>query len=140
MSTPSSKLTNYAYATHGYHDSVLRAHQSRTAQNSAAYLLPSLRPDMNILDVGCGPGTITADFAALVYQGYVVAFDVTEDVVEHARTHAEQRGLDNITFQVGSVLKIRPAAKRSPRSPDRSSYRTGNQVFKRLSHNPRSCR
>lgn len=61
---------------------------------------------MNILDVGCGPGTITADFAALVYQGYVVAFDVTEDVVEHARTHAEQRGLDNITFQVGSVLKL----------------------------------
>ncbi len=104
--TPSSKLINSAYATHGYHDSVLRAHQSRTAQNSAAYLLPSLRPDMNILDVGCGPGTITADFAALVYQGHVVALDITEDVVGHARMHAERRGLDNITFQVGSVLKL----------------------------------
>ncbi|KAK0446762.1 methyltransferase type 11 [Armillaria borealis] len=100
------RLTNRAYATHGYHDSVLRAHQSRTAQNSAAYLLPSLRPDMTILDVGCGPGTITADFAALVYQGHVVALDITEVVVEHARIHAEQRGLDNITFQVGSVLKL----------------------------------
>ncbi|KAK0488972.1 methyltransferase type 11 [Armillaria novae-zelandiae] len=104
--TPISKLANRTYATHGYHDSVLRAHQSRTAQNSAAYLLPELRSDMNILDVGCGPGTITADFAALVYQGHVVALDITEDVMEHARMHAEQRGINNITFQVGSVLKL----------------------------------
>ncbi|KAK0217896.1 methyltransferase type 11 [Armillaria fumosa] len=89
-------LTNRAYATHGYHDSVLRAHQSRTAQNSAAYFLPSLRPDMNILDVGCGPGTITADFAALLYQGHVVALDITED----------QQALKNITFQAGSVLEL----------------------------------
>ncbi|KAK0501330.1 methyltransferase type 11 [Armillaria luteobubalina] len=55
---------------------------------------------MNILDIGCGPGTITADFAVLSYQGHVVALDITEDVMEHARMHAEQRGINNITFQV----------------------------------------
>src|ERR1022692_4484109 len=49
--------------THGHHESVLRSHRWRTAQNSAAYLLPSLRPGQDILDVGCGPGTITVDLA-----------------------------------------------------------------------------
>ncbi|KAK0485400.1 S-adenosyl-L-methionine-dependent methyltransferase, partial [Armillaria luteobubalina] len=91
---------------HGYHDSVLGVHQSHMAQNSAAYLLPLLHPDMNILDIGCGPGTITADFMVLSYQGHVVALDIMEDVMEHARMHTEQQGINNITFQVGSVLKL----------------------------------
>src|SRR6202012_2361401 len=49
--------------THGHHESVLRSHKWRTAQNSAAYLLPHLAADATVLDVGCGPGTITADLA-----------------------------------------------------------------------------
>ena len=52
--------------THGHHESVLRSHRWRTASNSAAYLLPHLRPGMSLLDVGAGPGTITADLAHLV--------------------------------------------------------------------------
>ena len=51
--------------THGHHESVLRSHVWRTAENSAAYLLPHLAPGLDLLDVGCGPGTITADLAAL---------------------------------------------------------------------------
>src|SRR5438067_1113732 len=51
---------------HGHHDSVLRSHRWRTAENSAGYLLPRLAPDARVLDVGCGPGTITADLAARV--------------------------------------------------------------------------
>ena len=54
-------MTN-AY-THGHHESVLRSHRWRTAENSAGYLLPLLRPGMRLLDVGCGPGTITMDLA-----------------------------------------------------------------------------
>ena len=33
-----------AVYTHGHHESVLRSHRWRTAENSAAYLLPHLRP------------------------------------------------------------------------------------------------
>ena len=50
-----------AVYTHGHHESVLRSHQRRTAEDSAAYLLPYLIPGASMLDVGCGPGTITAD-------------------------------------------------------------------------------
>ena len=52
--------------THGHHESVLRSHRWRTAANSAAYLLPHLAADAELLDVGSGPGTITLDLAELV--------------------------------------------------------------------------
>ena len=54
--------------THGHHESVLRSHRWRTAENSAGYLLPHLRPSDTLLDVGAGPGTITADLADRVAQ------------------------------------------------------------------------
>ena len=74
--------------THGHHDSVLRSHRQRTAANSAAYLLPVLAPGMSVLDVGCGPGTITADLAAIVAPGRVVGVDVSPSVVDEARAAA----------------------------------------------------
>ena len=55
--------------THGHAESVLRSHRTRTAANSAAYLLPHLAPGQRLLDVGSGPGTITADLATLVAPG-----------------------------------------------------------------------
>ena len=44
--------------THGHHESVVRAHASRTAENSAAFVLPHLTQGVSVLDVGCGPGKI----------------------------------------------------------------------------------
>jgi SAM-dependent methyltransferase len=48
----------------------------RTAQSHASYLLPHLRPGMLLLDLGCGPATITAGLAAAVAPGAVVGVDV----------------------------------------------------------------
>src|ERR1044072_9790480 len=47
--------------THGHHESVLRSHKWRTVDNSAAYLAPHLTSGIHLADLGCGPGTITAD-------------------------------------------------------------------------------
>ena len=74
-----------AVYTHGHHESVLRSHRWRTAENSAAYLLPYLRPGTSLLDVGCGPGTITADLADLVAPGAVTAVENAPDVLSVAR-------------------------------------------------------
>jgi SAM-dependent methyltransferase len=74
----------HAY-THGHHDAVLRSHRWRTAENSAAYLLPRLGPGLSLLDVGCGPGTLTADLAARVAPGRVVGVDVSADVIAEAK-------------------------------------------------------
>src|SRR5438309_3830464 len=91
---------------HGHHDSVLRSHRWRTAENSAGYLLPRLAPDARVLDVGCGPGTITADLAARVPGGDVTAIDAAADVLAQARREAERRGLDNVRFDTGDVYRL----------------------------------
>jgi SAM-dependent methyltransferase len=89
--------------THGHHDSVLRSHRWRTAGNSAAYLLPRLDAGMSLLDVGCGPGTITADLAALLAPGRVTATEITEAALGLARAEADRRGQRNIGFAVADV-------------------------------------
>lgn len=89
--------------THGHHESVLRSHRWRTAENSAAYLLPHLTPGMSVLDVGCGPGTITVDLAARVAPGRVTAVEITGDALQLARTEADARGQGNIDFAVADV-------------------------------------
>ncbi|MFI8089597.1 class I SAM-dependent methyltransferase [Streptomyces sp. NPDC086080] len=92
-----------AVYTHGHHESVLRSHTWRTAENSAAYLIGSLRPGMRILDIGCGPGTITADLAALVPGGHVTGLDREPGILERARAVAGERGLTNVDFAEGDV-------------------------------------
>src|ERR1700761_6985670 len=96
---------------HGHHDSVLRSHRWRTAENSAGYLLPRLAPDARVLDVGCGPGTITADLAALVPGGYVTGIDAAGDVLAQARQEGERRRQRNVAFAPGPVPLWAFAAK-----------------------------
>jgi ubiquinone/menaquinone biosynthesis C-methylase UbiE len=94
-----------AYA-HGHHASVLRSHTWRTAENSAAYLLPLLRPGTRVLDVGSGPGTITADFARLVAPGQVVGIDASSDVVEKAAADTASLGLANLRFETADAYAL----------------------------------
>ena len=92
--------------THGHHEAVLSSHRTRTAENSAAYLVPHLRAGQRLLDVGCGPGTITADLAALVTPGEVVALEREASILDEARAVAAERGLDNVTPMVGDVYHL----------------------------------
>ena len=85
--------------SHGHHQSVVDDHARRTAKDSAAYLIPYIKPTDTILDVGCGPGTITADFAALAFEGKVIGSDAVESVLFQASDYAASRGLTNVTFQ-----------------------------------------
>jgi SAM-dependent methyltransferase len=92
--------------THGHHESVLRSHRWRTAANSAAYLLDQLTPGCSVLDVGCGPGTITLDFARRVAPGRVVGVDAAADVIDRARADAADAGIDNVGFVVGDATAL----------------------------------
>jgi SAM-dependent methyltransferase len=90
--------------THGHHESVLRSHRWRTAENSVGYLLPHLKPDMSILDVGCGPGTITASLAGYLPRGHVTGVDAVPEIVEQARDLTRDHG--NLEFTTGDVYAL----------------------------------
>ena len=92
--------------THGHHDAVLRSHRWRTAENSAAYLLDELRSGQRLLDLGCGPGTITLDLAERVAPGEVVGIDASADVVAEAEAARVAAGAESVTFSVGDVYDL----------------------------------
>ncbi|WP_235564539.1 methyltransferase domain-containing protein [Modestobacter sp. Leaf380] len=89
--------------THGHADAVLQSHRWRTVENSAGYLLPHLRPGLGVLDVGCGPGTITVDLARRVAPGRVLGLDVAEAPLDEARALVDG---EDVTFAVGDVYAL----------------------------------
>lgn len=92
--------------THGHHASVVGQHARRTAEREAAYLLPHLTPGMRLLDVGCGPGTITTGLARAVAPGETVGIEVVPDVLDQARAHAAEEGVTNLRFEEASVYAL----------------------------------
>ncbi|CAG8981985.1 hypothetical protein HYALB_00004851 [Hymenoscyphus albidus] len=78
-------------------------YHERTAQVCADYLIPHIKPDSKILDVGCGPGSITRDLANLAPSGTTVGVDYFSTVVSQARASYP---LPNLTFEVGNTLKL----------------------------------
>lgn len=90
--------------SHGYHPAIVGSYTLRTAENSAAFLLPHLRPDAEVLDVGCGPGTITLGLARRA--GRVVGLDMSPEMVEACGTLAAREGVANVSFEAGSAYEL----------------------------------
>ena len=93
--------------THGHSAAVLSAHSRRGAADSAAYLLAHLRAGMDLLDVGCGPASITADLAERVAPGRVVGLDAAAGALEAARATLRERGLSaQVEVTCGDVMAL----------------------------------
>lgn len=90
--------------SHGHHESVLRSHRSRTVENSAAYLIPHLSAGMAVLDIGCGPGNISADLGSRVAPGRVNGVDYADDAI--AAATADFGEVANVTFAVGDGYNL----------------------------------
>lgn len=111
--------------THGHAPAVLASHGTRTAADSAAYLLPHLAQGMAVLDVGCGPGTITSDLARSVFPGVVVGVDPSEDAIRVATDHAREQQVHNVHFATGDVYDL-------PFEDDRFDVVHAHQVLQHL--------
>jgi len=93
----------HEHYTHGHHESVLKSHTWRTIANSAAYLEPQFEAGLSLLDVGCGPGTITVEFADRLAPGRVVGLDASAEVIAKASADFAR---PNLEFIVGSVYEL----------------------------------
>lgn len=90
--------------SHGHHASVVNAHAARTVENSAAYARALFTPGASVLDLGCGPGSITIDIARRVGDGArVVGIDSSASVIDTARHAAAAAGVTNVEFRVGDA-------------------------------------
>lgn len=87
----------------GFSEEMLESLRRYTAEASAAYLLPHLRPGLRILDFGCGPGTISVGLAKAVAPGELHGIDMEESQVELARAVSKANGQDNAVFHTGDV-------------------------------------
>jgi SAM-dependent methyltransferase len=90
----------------GHHPAVTKIHAQRTATKNAPYLLPHIKPYHKILDVGCGPGSITLDFAALAPEGAVLGIDFSDAAISLAQIAATERNIQNCEFKVGDAMNL----------------------------------
>jgi SAM-dependent methyltransferase len=72
----------------------------------ARFYIPYLKPGMSVLDVGCGPGSITIELAKAVSPGTVLGIDIDPPAVEKARTSAADAGVSNISFEVEDAAAL----------------------------------
>lgn len=89
-----------------YTDEAKRFLFRRRASTHGAFFLPYLKAGMRLLDCGCGPGSITVDWATIVAPAEVVGIDLDPAQVELARNHAALAGVTNVRFEQGDVRQL----------------------------------
>jgi SAM-dependent methyltransferase len=91
----------------GHHPSIVARHARRTVETAAAFFLPFLKPGMRLLDVGCGPGSMTSGFAQRVAPGEAIGIDPSAEVIATAKSLAGATTARNLSFEVGDVHEPR---------------------------------
>ena len=81
-------------------------HTQRTAEVHARFFLPYLRPGMNLVDCGCGTGSITVGLAEAIAPGEVTGIEISASDVDLARERAKQGGHTNLRFEVADVYEL----------------------------------
>ena len=102
-SAPGNSTPNY---TIGHGEDVSRRLSRRNLEKDAAYILSHLEPGMRVLDVGCGPGSISVGLAAAVSPGEFHGIDMSQSQIDFATSTAQENGLSNAQFQVADVIAL----------------------------------
>jgi SAM-dependent methyltransferase len=78
--------------------------RDRSAAVYADFVLPSIGADDRLIDIGCGPGSITLGLAGVA--GHVTGVDVDGSGFPDARRYAADHGIRNIDLVEGSLDRL----------------------------------
>ena len=106
MSRDATQETPTPTYTMGYGPEFRRMLERRNAAVCAAHLLPYLSPGMRLLDLGCGPGTISVGLAAAVAPGALHGIDMEPSQIEIASAAAKAGGHGKAVFHVGDATDL----------------------------------
>jgi len=76
------------------------------ALKSLGFVLSYLRPDMAVLECGCGHGVATFEIAKKLTNGTVVGMDIHKDLVQANNKKAQQSNITNLKFEVANILEL----------------------------------
>lgn len=96
-------MSNEAY-TPGHTQNATSFMAERTLASHGQFFADCLESSHTVLDVGCGPGTITLGIAAKVTQ--VQAIDSGGSQIEASRRNADQAGITNVEFTQASCYEL----------------------------------
>ncbi|CAN3352649.1 hypothetical protein DICA1_A00386 [Diutina catenulata] len=98
MSTPHQ---DQAYYRKGFSKAISDTHNWRSVENAVPFIIPYLKKNQKLLDVGCGPGSISKDLANYVSE--VVGLETGEELLQIARSQCSG---ENVKFEIGSVYSL----------------------------------
>jgi ubiquinone/menaquinone biosynthesis C-methylase UbiE len=89
--------------TPGHSERSLAFMAGRRVEEHFAFVLGYLAPGMDLLDCGCGPGTLTAQLAARVAPGRAVGVDASAEQFALGRAAAAEAGVDSLELVQGVI-------------------------------------
>lgn len=92
--------------TPGLDTTAVRFMAARRAETHAQFFLPFLTRGQVLLDLGCGPGTITEGLASVVAPGHAIGVDQGAAQLRDAQARADQSQITNLTYTSGSSYAI----------------------------------
>ncbi len=90
----------------GYSATVVNTFKKRSAFEKGRFLIPHLKETDYLLDCGCGPGSITLDFASILEKGKVIGVDFESSQIEYAKQLRKEKKISNTEFRVADILNL----------------------------------
>jgi len=85
-------------------ETVVKHISKRTIEVEGSFFIPYLKPSMRVLDLGCGPGSITLGIAKKVSS--VIGHDQDSKSLQIAKDAAKEENVTNVEFIEGSITKL----------------------------------
>jgi|TARA_B110000438_G_scaffold208984_1_gene200814 ubiquinone/menaquinone biosynthesis C-methylase UbiE len=92
--------------THGHQAAAVEQHARRTAESCASFARAYIRRDSDILDIGCGPASITVGLANWADQGSVTGIEPEKQILIRAGETVAKAGVKNIRLDEASVYEL----------------------------------